>query len=156
MGIEQSTYQNSQSPTASKLAGGNPRNKSRQDSTQSQTPDENGRSSPHPSCSSDTDVPYVSYTVNRPIGGNQIVFSPTLIYGNFELCITESPKHQGKPNGRSGKSYNVSYGPSQPLKGRNIVVVSQKTSMLDDGEEDSEILTLGVSNFFLLTTIYLS
>lgn len=55
----------------------------------------------------------------------------------------ESPKHQGKPNVKSGKGYGVSYAPSQPLKGRNIVVVSQK-SMLDEGEEDSEILTLGV------------
>jgi hypothetical protein len=44
---------------------------------------------------------------------------------------------------KSGKGYGVSYAPSQPLKGRNIVVVSQK-SMLDEGEEDSEILTLGV------------
>ena len=55
----------------------------------------------------------------------------------------ESPKHHGKLNTKSGKSYGVSYAPSQPLKGRNIVVVSQK-SMLDDDEEDSEILTLGV------------
>ena len=74
MGIEQSTYQNTQSPTAPKLSGGNNRNKARQDSTQSQTPDENGRSSPHPSlCSSDADVPYISYTVNRPIGGKNML-----------------------------------------------------------------------------------
>ena len=72
MGIEQSTDQSTQSPSASKLSGGNHRDKTRQDSTQSQTLDDNGRSSPHPSlCSSDADIPYVSYTVNRPIGGKQ-------------------------------------------------------------------------------------
>lgn len=65
----------------------------------------------------------------------------------LSLCI-ESPKHQGKPSTRSAKNYGVSYAPSHPLKGRNIVVVSQK-SMLDDGEEDSEILNLGVIANFL-------
>lgn len=65
MGIEQSA------PTQSsgvKSSTTNPHNKTRQDTAQ--TSDENDRSSPHPSlCSSDVDVPYVSYTVNRPIGG---------------------------------------------------------------------------------------
>lgn len=63
MGIEQSSMQ----PHPSSASRSNPRVKVRTDS--SQTTEENGRSSPHPSCSSDVDVPYVSYTVNRPIGG---------------------------------------------------------------------------------------
>lgn len=71
MGIEQSAP--TQSPVVSRSSNTNPNNKARQDSTQ--TSDENGRSSPHPSlCSSDVDVPYVSYTVNRPIGGTNTAF----------------------------------------------------------------------------------
>ncbi|KAI9554822.1 Loss of heterozygosity 12 chromosomal region 1 protein-like protein [Daphnia sinensis] len=125
MGIEQSAP--SQSSGVPRNPTTTPHNKTRQDTAQ--TSDENDRSSPHPSlCSSDVDVPYVSYTVNRPIG--------------------ESPKHQGKPSTRSAKNYGVSYAPSHPLKGRNIVVVSQK-SMLDEGEEDSEILNLGRIPLFL-------
>lgn len=63
-------------------------------------------------------------------------------YG-FSFCLLESPKHQGKQYGKSGRVHGVSYAPSQPLRGRNIVVVSQK-SMFDEGEEDSELLMLGV------------
>jgi hypothetical protein len=74
MGIEQSSYQSPQprsSSTASTESGGAiPRSKPRQDSSNQQAANESGRSSPHPSvCSSDADVPYVSYTVNKPIGG---------------------------------------------------------------------------------------
>lgn len=36
---------------------------------------ENGRSiSPGPSVCSDTDLPYISYTVNRPIGGKHLSY----------------------------------------------------------------------------------
>lgn len=31
-------------------------------------------SSPRPSISSDSDIPYISYTVNRPIGGASCLF----------------------------------------------------------------------------------
>jgi hypothetical protein len=69
MGIEQSTP----STQPSVESRSNIHNKPRQDS--SQTLDDNGRSSPHPSlCSSDVDVPYVSYTVNRPIGGTNNLY----------------------------------------------------------------------------------
>lgn len=59
------------------------------------------------------------------------------------FVFLESPKHQGKSNERGGRGYGVNYAPAQPVKGRNIVVVSQK-SMFDDGDEDSEIAALGV------------
>jgi len=72
MGIEQSSYQSPQPRTGSTVSesgGAIPRSKPRQDANES------GRSSPHPSvCSSDADVPYVSYTVNKPIGGTLFSF----------------------------------------------------------------------------------
>ena len=69
MGIEQSSYQTA-STGAQKVTGTIPKTKLRRGSTQASS--ESGRSSPHPSlCSSETDVPYVSYTVNKPIGGKQ-------------------------------------------------------------------------------------
>lgn len=37
----------------------------------------NGSISPGPSVCSDSDLPYISYTVNRPIGGNCIHFLNT-------------------------------------------------------------------------------
>ena len=73
MGIEQSSYQQTGSPTAAntgqKSTGAINRTvTARQDSADGTNG--SGRSSPHPSlCSSETDVPYVSYTVNKPIGG---------------------------------------------------------------------------------------
>lgn len=72
MGIEQSTYSSSQS-SDQRQSGPSHHGKAKRDLTQSV--DESGRSSPHPSiCSSDADVPYVSYTVNRPIGGMTLSF----------------------------------------------------------------------------------
>lgn len=65
MGIEHS---NLQAQNAAQLAGAARKEAIRQDSLQ--RTDESGRSSPHPSISSEPDVPYVSYTVNRPIGGS--------------------------------------------------------------------------------------
>jgi len=122
MGIEQSTYQSANTST-DKVTGAIPKTKLRRGSTQAS--EGSGRSSPHPSlCSSDTDVPYISYTVNKPIG--------------------DSPKHLGKANEKYGKGSQALFAPSKPLKGRNIVVVSQK-SMMDDGEEDADLLNLQVT-----------
>ena len=86
MGIEQSTH-STQSSIESRVTNSNNHNKTRQDS--SQTLDDNGRSSPHPSlCSSDADVPYVSYTVNRPIGGIITNISlPSLFCIIHHVCI---------------------------------------------------------------------
>lgn len=81
MGIEQSSYQASHN-ASQKVTGAIPKTKLRQDSTQ--ITEESGRSSPHPSlCSSDTDVPYVSYTVNKPIGGRVLFI--------FYLCFAFVP-----------------------------------------------------------------
>jgi len=126
MGIEQSSYQTA-STGAQKVTGTIPKTKLRRGSTQASS--ESGRSSPHPSlCSSETDVPYVSYTVNKPIG--------------------DSPKHLGKANERYGKGSQALFAPSKPVKGRNIVVVSQK-SMMDGGEEDADLLNLQRIPLFL-------
>ena len=57
------------------------------------------------------------------------------------VFTTDSPKKQGANGGRLGKV--PSYAPAKPVKGRNVVVVSQK-SALNDGEEDSELLLLQV------------
>ena len=78
MGIEQSSLNQSSQPrsssTASELGGAIPRSKPRQDAS-NHAANESGRSSPHPSvCSSEADVPYVSYTVNKPIGGTLFSF----------------------------------------------------------------------------------
>jgi len=127
MGIEQSSYQATNVTGSDKLTGAVPKTtKLRRGSTQAS---DSGRSSPHPSlCSSETDVPYVSYTVNKPIG--------------------DSPKHHGKSNERYGKGSQAFFAPSKPLKGRNIVVVSQK-SMMDSGDEDTDVLNLQRIPLFL-------
>lgn len=67
MGAEQSSHHQHE-PGSSRQAGGGaiPRSKS---GPAAQQGDESGRSSPHPSVGSDADIPYVSYTVNKPIGG---------------------------------------------------------------------------------------
>ena len=59
----------------------------------------------------------------------------------------ESPKHLGKQTGSSrhgGKGHSMSFAPLKPVKGRNIVVVSQKT-VPDGEEEDNEITALQVA-----------
>lgn len=48
-----------------------------------------GSTSPGPSVCSDTDLPYISYTVNRPIGGEKII--TTLRVGS-NLLITQECK----------------------------------------------------------------
>jgi len=126
MGIEQSSIQQTVDSTSESRATGAIR---RTNSTLRQNSAErngSGRSqSPHPSlCSSDKDVPYVSYTVNKPIG--------------------ESPKHQGRLVGKQERGSIVLFAQSKSTKGRNIVVVSQK-SMSDGGDDDSEMQALKVS-----------
>ena len=59
----------------------------------------------------------------------------------------DSPKHQGRLTGKQPKGSIATSTQSKPPKGRNIVVVSQK-SMSDGGEEDSEIQTLQVTKFY--------
>ena len=65
MGAEQSSNQQQQSANAS--GGAIPRTRP---VALPQRHDESGRNSPHPSVGSDADIPYVSYTINKPIGGN--------------------------------------------------------------------------------------
>lgn len=72
MGIEQSSYQNA-APV--RKQGAVPRVKQEAAVVAAvaatSVSGDSGRSSPHPShCSSDADVPYISYTVNKPIGGS--------------------------------------------------------------------------------------
>lgn len=91
MGIEQSSYQSPQprsSSTASETGGAIPRrSKPRSQQNASVLSNESGRSSPHPSvCSSDADVPYVSYTVNKPIGG-LLVFLYTSTIKSINNCF---------------------------------------------------------------------
>lgn len=66
----------------------------------------------------------------------------------FCLCtifwnLIDSPKHQGKPSGKNGRGTQVLFAPAKPVKGRNIVIVSQK-SLVDGADEDSDILNLQV------------
>ena len=149
MGIEQSSYQQTGSPTTAntgqKSTGAINRTvTARQDSADGTNG--SGRSSPHPSlCSSETDVPYVSYTVNKPIGG-MFPFLYCRVVRTFSLGL-DSPKHQGRLTGKQPKGSIATSTQSKPPKGRNIVVVSQK-SMSDGGEEDSEIQTLQVTKFY--------
>lgn len=80
----------------------------------------NGSTSPGPSVCSDSDLPYISYTVNRPIGGN-IIFHLTNKFSFFTrvnflkfrfFFVTDSPKisskqlalQRGKSLGSAGNS----------------------------------------------------
>lgn len=87
--------------------------------------------SPRPSIGSDSDIPYISYTINKPIG--------------------ESPKLQPK-HSHHLRSVTPSPGPSPKLQrprsmtGHDIVVVKEGVSRVDTPETDPELCLLHVSH----------
>ncbi|KAG5897974.1 BLOC-1-related complex subunit 5 [Gonioctena quinquepunctata] len=96
---------------------------------------ENGRPgsiSPGPSVCSDVDLPYISYTVNRPIG--------------------DSPKLTNKPLLKSKSRERKTPQPKQPKiknTAHNIVVVRGASTTNSSSERDPEILRLQSIPMFL-------
>ncbi len=113
MGNDQSGYQSALADraAAARSTGAIPRVRTRQDSSLS-FQDESGRSSPHPSDGSGgADVPYVSYTVNKPIGGqyqyiSQFLKRNSLINSiQMSLRVTQT---SGKRSRETGQSWSGS------------------------------------------------
>lgn len=94
---------------------------------------DNGRStSPGPSVCSDTDLPYISYTVNRPIGD-----SPKL--ANKQLLKTKSAPTRKAQTFRQSKNKNA----------HSIVVVHGMDSNLSDTDKDPDVVKLQGIPMFL-------
>ncbi|KAL1513207.1 hypothetical protein ABEB36_002645 [Hypothenemus hampei] len=94
---------------------------------------ENGRSSPGPSMCSDTDLPYISYTVNRPIGD-----SPKL--GNKQLIKSKSTTTPRRSQATK---------PARTKNARNIVVVKESDSNLGNRDKDPDVVRLQSIPMFL-------
>lgn len=93
-----------------------------------------GSTSPGPSICSDSDLPYISYTVNRPIGD-----SPKLT--NKQLTKSKSSS-QRKPVQKNIKK-----------SAHNIVVVKPAASG-PNLDKDPDILRLAVKTYFLLSQFF--
>lgn len=94
---------------------------------------ENGRSiSPGPSVCSDTDLPYISYTVNRPIGD-----SPKL--ANKQLMKSKSTTSRRSQSAKQSRSKNS----------HNIVVVRGAETNSHNVDKDPDVLRLQSIPMFL-------
>ncbi|KAJ8930986.1 hypothetical protein NQ314_016156 [Rhamnusium bicolor] len=101
----------------------------------SELPDENGRPgsiSPGPSVCSDIDLPYISYTVNRPIGD-----SPKLT--NKQLVKNKSGSRRIQQS-KQNKTKSAAH---------NIVVVRGATSSIPGTEKDPDVVRLQGIPMFL-------
>lgn len=107
-----------------------------------------GSISPGPSVCSDSDLPYISYTVNRPIGDSPKPSKQT------------SHLTRGKSLGTSSSILSSSGGKRPLLRkqsstrvqsntGHNIVVVNKPTSPQDCADKDADILKLQSVPMFL-------
>lgn len=114
---------------------------------------ENGRPgsiSPGPSVCSDIDLPYISYTVNRPIGGRfglNILIPMSIMY-----VISDSPKLTNKQLIKSKPTRRAQQGKqskSKPNPSHNIVVIRGGTSTSANIEKDPDVLRLGSIPMFL-------
>lgn len=96
-------------------------------------------SSPRPSISSDSDIPYVSYTVNRPIGD-----SPKLpMKSPAHSLRTKTPSPHPSPRAPRPKSYAGS------TTAHEIVVVQQGVQTQASLETDPELIKLQTIPTFL-------
>ncbi|KAG8197901.1 hypothetical protein JTE90_020280 [Oedothorax gibbosus] len=90
-------------------------------------------SSPRPSISSDSDIPYISYTVNRPIGDSPKLSSKSPAHS---LRTSATPSPRASPKSPRPKSYAGS------TSGHDIVVVKEGASASDTLETDADMLRL--------------
>lgn len=94
---------------------------------------ENGRStSPGPSVCSDTDLPYISYTVNRPIGD-----SPKL--ANKQLIKSKSTTSRRPQSSKLSRNKNA----------HNIVVIRGAEANTSNTDKDPDVLRLQSIPMFL-------
>ncbi|KFM82182.1 Loss of heterozygosity 12 chromosomal region 1 protein-like protein, partial [Stegodyphus mimosarum] len=90
-------------------------------------------SSPRPSISSDSDIPYISYTVNRPIGDSPKLSSKSPAHS---LRASATPSPRSSPKVPRPKSYAGS------TSGHEIIVVKEGASSTDTLETDAELIRL--------------
>ncbi|GIX70024.1 BLOC-1-related complex subunit 5 [Caerostris extrusa] len=90
-------------------------------------------SSPGPSISSDSDIPYISYTVNRPIGDSPKLSSKSPAHS---LRASSTPSPRSSPKAPRPKSYAGS------SSGHDIVVVKEGAPSMDTLETDTELVRL--------------
>lgn len=131
-------------------------------------------SSPRPSISSDSDIPYISYTVNRPIGGS-LSFYPKILSDFYfhiwlsfyfklvEDCLNpcnlyflDSPKLSSKSPAHSLRASATPSPRSSPkvprpksyagsTSGHDIVVVKEGVSNIETLDTDADYLKLKVT-----------
>ncbi|PRD20766.1 UNVERIFIED_CONTAM: Borcs5 [Trichonephila clavipes] len=89
--------------------------------------------SPGPSISSDSDIPYISYTVNRPIGDSPKLSSKSPAHS---LRASATPSPRSSPKAPRPKSYAGS------SSGHDIVVVKEGAPSMDTLETDAELIRL--------------
>ncbi|XP_054720491.1 BLOC-1-related complex subunit 5-like [Uloborus diversus] len=89
--------------------------------------------SPRPSISSDSDIPYISYTVNRPIGDSPKLSSKSPAHS---LRASATPSPRSSPKAPRPKSYAGS------SSGHDIVVVKEGSSSMESLETDAELIRL--------------
>lgn len=97
------------------------------------------QSSPRPSISSDSDVPYVSYCVNRPIGDSPKLSSKSPAHSLKTSTPSPCPSPKPRPKSYAGSSST----------GHDIVVVKEGLLMTDALENDAEYIKLQAIPTFL-------
>ncbi|GBN37611.1 BLOC-1-related complex subunit 5 [Araneus ventricosus] len=90
-------------------------------------------SSPGPSISSDSDIPYISYTVNRPIGDSPKLPSKSPAHS---LRASATPSPRSSPKAPRPKSYAGS------SSGHDIIVVKEGAPSMDTLETDAELIRI--------------
>lgn len=128
-----------------------------------ENPDTN---SPEPSVCSDSELPYISYTVNRPIGGTYtLLYNFRLLFFSESKWILDSPKKKpparrlsrGKSLASATSSRKAKKKPLVPLlaTGHNIVVVKEASAQPTKAS-DLELIKLQVTFSTFLSTDKLS
>lgn len=97
-------------------------------------------SSPRPSISSDSDIPYISYTVNRPIGDSPKLSSKSPAHS---LRASATPSPRSSPKVPRPKSYAGS------TSGHDIIVVKEGVTNVETLETDPDYIKLRANPTFL-------
>lgn len=140
MGSEQSSQQNvgsksgrSHLPSQLKRGKTVPGPSSQEDEEDNER---NGSISPGPSVCSDSDLPYISYTVNRPIGGNyknnfNIYWN---LFSTLNSSVIDSPKLSSKPSGALQRGKSLGSTNSSPTR-RKFSATRKSTTTKSTGHD---------------------
>ncbi|XP_075231186.1 BLOC-1 related complex subunit 5 [Lycorma delicatula] len=152
MGSEQSTQNTDSAQGRTSRTGQLRRGKSvpEQKRSDAETVDASrpGSISPGPSICSDSDLPYISYTVNRPIGDSPKPSKQTSHLTRGKSLGTASSL-LSSPGGKRSLLRKQSSSRIQSSTGHNIVVVNKPTTPQDSSDKDADILKLQSVPMFL-------